>query len=268
MKRNPPPAILQSYLAFCTIRRRYNRSGRLELDTDFVFPTTLLPLAVLVAHCKKPVQATNRAVQGYVDWIIRADDPLVGNTYVPVVRLPKDPGAYQDVLQHLEDLTKTSQLFSGNKDAYHYLLSELVDNIYEHAKANRAYVMAQLYPKKGLIEASFMDDGMTIPRSLERGTGTKYPPEMAHRAILDALGGKSAKGGGQRGYGLRTSVNIVNELGGLVLIVSGRGAIAIERRNHPVAYLLPLDCTLDGTLVSLRLPNSGKRINLYDLVDS
>lgn len=260
-------AVLQSYLTFCEIRRRYRRTGRLEIFADFVFPATLLPLAVLVAHCKKTVHASNPAVQGYVDWIMRADAPLVGGTYVPFVRLPEDPKEYLGVLKHLEDLSKTTQVFSGNKDAYHYLLSELVDNIYEHARASRAYVMAQRYPKKELIEASFMDDGMTIPKSLEVGTGTTYPAARAHEAILDALNGKSAKGGGERGYELRTSVRIVNALDGEVLIVSGRGAVVAGKQGRVSVYSLSSQNELDGTLVSIQLPYSDKRINLYKLVE-
>lgn len=261
------PAVLQSYLTFCRVRQRYQKSGRLELDANFVFPTTLLPLAVLVAQCKKPVRASNSAVQGYVDWVMHADDPLAGDTYVPVVRLPSDPQVYRQVIEHLEDLSETTQLFSANTDAYHYLLSELVDNIYEHAQASRAYVMAQCYPKKRLIEASFMDDGMTIPKSLESGTGTKYPANAAHTAILDALQGKSAKGGDERGFGLRSSVRIANALGGEVLIVSGRGAVVAGKQGGRSVYLLTPPYTLDGTLVSIRLPESTKKINLYKLVE-
>jgi hypothetical protein len=264
---NASPPTFQSYLTYCRVRQRYKRSGKLELRADFVFPTTLLPLAVLVAHCKQPVHATSAAVQGYVDWILHADDPLAGDTYVPFVRLPKDPQLYLKVIKHLEDLSETTTLFAGNTDAYHYLLSELVDNIYEHARASRAYVMAQCYPRKRLIEASFMDDGMTISKSLETGTGTKYLPNEAHKAIIDALGGKSAKGGGERGFGLRSSVRIANALGGEVLIVSGRGAVVTGKPGHGLAYSLPQAFGLDGTLVSIRLPESDKRINLYKLVE-
>ena len=142
-----------------------------------------------------------------------------------------------------------------------------VDNIYEHAEASRAYVMAQCYPKKRLIEVSFMDDGMTIPRSLETGTGTKYPAEGGHTAILDALQGKSAKAGGERGFGLRSSVRIANALGGEVLIVSGRGAVVAGPRGHRSVYSLTPPYGLDGTLVSIRLPESSKKINLYELVE-
>lgn len=260
-------AVLRNYLIFCRVRKQYQESGKLELDADFVFPTTLLPLAVLVVHCKKPVRATNASVQGYVDWILRTDEPIVGDTYVPFVRLPSDPQSYLEVLRHLEDLSETTQLFSGNRDAYHFLLSELVDNIYEHAQASHAYVMAQRYPKKGLIEASFMDDGMTIPKSLELGTDTKYGADKAYEAILDALNGKSAKGSGERGFGLRSSVKIANALGGEVLIVSGRGAVVAHRGGRVLAYSLSTQYELDGTLVGIRLPNSNKKINLYELVE-
>lgn len=263
-----PPPVLRSYLAFCRVRSGYRDSGKLVLDADFVFPTTLLPLAVLVAGCGKPVRASNPAVQGYVDWILQADDPISGGTYVPFVRLPANPEGYAGVLRHLEDLTVTTQLFSGNRDAYHYLLSELVDNIYEHARASRAYVMAQRYPKKGLIETCFMDDGMTIPKSLEHGIGTGYASEKSHEAILDALNGRSAKGTDERGYGLRSCVNVVNALGGVVLIVSGRGAVVVGKQGRRSVYSLSPSNELQGTLVGIQLPNSTKRINLLEVVDT
>lgn len=266
-RTNRHSAVLRNYLLFCKVRKQYEKTGRLELDTDFVFPTTLLPLAVIVAKCKQPVRATNTSVQGYVDWIIHADDPLVGSTYVPFVRLPRDSQTYLKVLEHLEDLSKTTHLFSRNTDAYHFLLSELTDNIYEHAQASHAYVMAQRYPNKGLIEASFMDDGMTIPKSLELGAGASYGADKAHEAIIDALNGKSAKGRGERGFGLRSSVRIANALGGEVLIVSGRGAIVARKDGSLTVYSLSSQYELNGTLVGIRIPDTHKRINLYKLVE-
>jgi hypothetical protein len=262
---NPP--ILESYLTFCRVRQRFRHSRRLELDVDFVFPTTLLPLAVLVGKTRVTLHATNTAVQGYADWIMSADDPPAGGTYVPLVRLPKDPEAYRGVLKRLRDLSESTELFSTNRDAYHYLLAELIDNIYEHAQADRAYVMAQCYPKKGLIEASFMDDGMTVRKSLEVGIGRAYPPDKAHIAIHDALGGVSSKGGGERGFGLQSSVRIVNALGGEVLVVSGRGAAVAEKGGRVRLFLLPVTYALEGTLVGFRIPDSDKRINLYQLVE-
>lgn len=263
----PLPAILQCYLTFCAVRQRYLRSGTLRLDASFVFPTTFLPLAVLIARTHAQLQTRSEKVRGYVDWIMAADKPPKGGTYLPIIRLPESPKASQGVLEGLEDLSESTELFRGNRDAYRYLLSELVDNIYEHAEASHAYVMAQYYPRKGLMEASFMDDGMTIPKSLEQGAGATYSKDSDYQAILDALDGRSAKGTGERGYGMRTSVGIVNSLGGEVLIASSRGAVVVGKQGQRSTYGLSARNELEGTLVGLRLPDSGKRINLYDHVE-
>ena len=237
------------------------------LDCDFVFPITLLPLAVLMNRTGQTLQTSNKAVQGYVDWILRADNPPPGSTYLPLVRLPHDPEASGEVLSHLEDLSKSTRLFSKNRDAYRYLLSELIDNIYEHSSASRAYVMAQYYPRKGLIEASFMDDGITIPGSLQHARGTAYGPQTDYLAIIDALKGRSAKGGDERGFGLRSCVRVVNALGGDVLIVSGSGAVVSEQGGQAMPYRLTSTHKLEGTLVGLRLRDEEKTVNLYSLVE-
>ena len=261
------PTTLRSYQLFCDIRSRFRRSGRLEIDADFVYPTTLLPLAVLISRTGAELQATNAAVRGYSRWILNADLPPSGGSYVPLVRLPRNPRNCQDILRRLQDLSLTTELFSLNRDAYQYLLSELVDNIYEHAQSHHAYVMAQSYPAKGLIETSFMDDGVTIVTSLADGTGRSYRPEKAYQAILDALSGRSAKAGGERGYGLSSSVRLVNALGGEALVVSGRGAVVSEPGGEVSPFSLPPRLGLDGTLVSLRIPESKRRVNLYSLVE-
>jgi anti-sigma regulatory factor (Ser/Thr protein kinase) len=206
-------------------------------------------------------------VAGYANLIMRAGSSPPGGTYVPIVRLPTSPDAHADVLDRLNDLSKSTKLFAANRDAYRYLLSELIDNIYEHAGASHAFVMAQAYPKIGRIEASFMDDGRTIPTSLGEGTGTAYAPQDSFRAILDALDGRSSKGGGERGYGLGSSTRIVNALGGEVLIVSGTGAVVVDNRGRRLAYSLRPEFELQGTLVGLRLSEGSKKVNLYELVE-
>jgi hypothetical protein len=222
---------------------------------------------VLESTSGKVLRATDPTVQGYVDWIKSADKQPPGGTYLPIVRLPHRPGVHLDVLKRLNDLSASTQLFAGNRDAYLYLLSELVGNIYEHAAASRAFVTAQFYPKKGLIEACFMDDGVTIAGSLASGAGAVYPPGRAHEAILDALRGKSAKGGGERGFGLRSSARVVNGLGGDMLIVSGRGSVVLGARGDRSVYSMSADDGLSGTLVSFRLRESSKKIKLLELVD-
>jgi|HubBroStandDraft_4_1064222.scaffolds.fasta_scaffold293459_1 hypothetical protein len=108
-----------------------------------------------------------------------------------------------------------------------------------------------------------MDDGVTIPGSLEGGVGRHYPPEDAVQAIVDALGGPSARTA-ERGFGVRTSVRLTNALGGEVPIVSGRGAVVAQPEGGILPFRLSEDRALPGTPVSLRTPESDKTICLYD----
>lgn len=258
------PEVIGSYAAFCEVRNSFDASGILELESDFVYPTTLLPLLVLMDRTGAKLQTSNASVRGYIDRIAQPGLPPVGSTFIPCVRLPRVRGDGEELVIRLGYLSSSTRLFSNNREAYLYLLSELTGNIYEHASADHAYVMAQYYPAKGLIEASFMDDGVTIQGSLEQGRRNSYLRSDPNAALLDALNGVSAKSDGRRGYGLRTSVSIATALGGEVLIVSGRGAIVAQPGRNLSPYRLREDQALHGTLISVRLSEGDKKINLYD----
>lgn len=262
----PASSLLESYLLFCEIRGQSRQNAELLIRAGFVFPTTLLPLALLSSKLGLPLRATSESVQGYVQTVLSADHPPSGRSYLPAIRLPKDPPLRSDVLARLENLSAKTRLFSNNTNAYDYLLSELVSNIYDHSAAQAAYVMAQYYPTSGVMEVCFLDDGSSIPGTLGRGLGVAYPPEEHHQAILDAIGGMSSKGGSERGYGLPSSIKIITALGGEVLIVSGAGAVVVTPRGVS-PYVLRADHRFDGTLVSFRMADSDTRIDFYRLVE-
>ncbi|MDE1837959.1 MAG: hypothetical protein KGJ23_15260 [Euryarchaeota archaeon] len=258
--------MLSSYLEFTGMRRKQRAGEPFLLATDFVYPTTLLPLVLYSLKRGCSLAVASEKVRGYVRTVQQADLPPEGRTYLPAIRLPRAPEDYWDVLGRLENLSANTQLFGNNPEAYHYLLGELVDNIYEHAQAERAFVMAQFYPTSRTIEVCFLDDGATIPGSLGHGTNTPYPTERHYQAILDAARGRSAKGGGERGYGLSSSIRLITSLGGGALIVSGAGAV-VAGADGLSPYSLSDDHHLEGTLVSLRLADSDRRVNFYELIE-
>ncbi|MGH9923606.1 MAG: ATP-binding protein, partial [Nitrososphaerales archaeon] len=146
------------------------------------------------------------------------------------------------------------------------VVGELVDNIYQHSEFTMALVMAQKYPKKGFVELGFFDNGITIPGSFLK-QGLIYDEEEAHKAIADALKGLSSKGGKERGHGLRSSVRIFLEgLGGEVLIISGAGAVYMSKQGSS-CYVLGGYHKLGGTLISIRIQDLAKQINIYNYVE-
>jgi hypothetical protein len=126
--------------------------------------------------------------------------------------------------------------------------------------------MAQRYSKKGFVEVAFFDDGITIPGSL-RKAGFNYSKDLD--AIKDAVNGKSSKENYERGYGLNTNVRMctdVNGLGGRVLVVSGRGAFEYcsEESEQRLYNLRESPYSLNGTLISVRIPYPAKEVNIYE----
>lgn len=263
------PELFRNYLEFCNYRNGYQTSGKIDLsNATFFYPATLLPLLNLIieTHGSCLIEPSDPDVSNYLLTIIKSD--LEGShkkSYIPLVQLPKEPIQCDAVLQRIYELRNSEGFFRESKDAFTYVVSELVDNIYEHSGFKRAMVLAQKYTSKGFIELGFFDNGITIPGSFNKH-GMRYNEDEHYKAIHDALKGLSTKEEGGRGYGLRTSVKIFLEGQGQVLIVSGSGAVYIDSQNK-YGYILSEPFKLKGTLISLRVPEYSNISDIYGYIE-
>ncbi len=149
----------------------------------------------------------------------------------------------------------------GGETVFKYLVSELVDNIYEHSEFENALVMAQRYEKKGIVEICFFDDGVTIAGSFKK-QGMIFEDQQA---IVEAVNGLSTKSK-ERGYGLSSNMTIFTQgMDGEILIVSGLGAI-YAGKNRQKLYKLQEIHQLMGTLISIRIPFPAPKVNIYDFL--
>jgi hypothetical protein len=206
-------------------------------------------------------------VGGYLQFMLgRSGSPAGRSTYLAPAKLPSSASDCEGVLEDLNSLQTRSKLFRKNEIAYKYIIAELVDNIYEHSEFGLAYVMAQKYVRGGYIELVFFDDGITIPGSFDKH-GMHYDKKQHKDAIIDAIRGKSTKPGRGRGYGLSTNVEMFRDIGGEVLIVSGYGAIYIDK-GSVIPYALDTKSRMDGTLISLRVQDRAQIVNLYEYVQA
>jgi hypothetical protein len=206
-------------------------------------------------------------VGGYVAHILRrGKDTTAGSTYVGPLYLPVSQGDCQPVLDALYELRSESRLFKDNEIAYKYVIAELIDNIYEHSGFQLASVMAQRYGRKGFVELCFFDDGITIPGNFER-SGKKYRKEVHSNAIYEAMRGVSTKPDVGRGYGLSSNVELFRDVGGEWLIVSGYGAIYLVRAQV-IPYRLSSTNMLRGTLISLRVEDRTKSLNVFEHLEA
>lgn len=268
-------SIWPEYGKFADLRHVARTTGRLDMGgVDWVYPSTLLPLTgFLVASRGKTLTYVPPPDANVADYIrLMIENPFPdrprGKSYVPNNFLPRNQGKADPILSRVMKLQNDGRDIGG-QSAFAYLIDELTTNIYEHSDFKNAMVMAQRYAKKAFVEVSFYDDGITIPGSL-RKSGCRYSTDLD--AIKDAVNGRSSKEECERGYGLGTNVRMCTDIEGLrgrVLVVSGHGAFeyAQEKSEQRLYNLGESPYSLEGTLISIRIPYPSKEVSVYDFTE-
>jgi len=269
------PSMWPEYRKFANLRAGTRTTGQLDMsDVDWVYPTTLLPLTGFLMASKgselRYRPPSDDDVADYIRLMIEnpSRDRPPRKSYIPNNFLPRNQADAGSILNRIMKLQNEGRGIGG-QSALAYLIGELTTNIYEHSEFKNAMVMAQRYEKKGFVEITFYDDGITIPGSL-RKAGFNYPTDLD--AIKDAANGKSSKEALERGYGLGTNVRMctdIDGLGGKVLVVSGRGAFeyCLQKSEQCLYSLGEGFYSLDGTLISTRIPYPSKEVSVYDFTE-
>ena len=262
---NPYPDLVLEYIEYVNHKNNFEKNGILDLsDTQFIFPTTLLPLSEIIINNinnnDKYVQPKHYKVSNYINTITNSSSSNLRKTYTPIVKLSNSHEETGSCLKKVFDMQENPNDFGG-ESAFKYVVSELVDNVYQHSRFTKASIMGQRYDSKGFVDLSFYDNGITIPQTFkEKGFGHE-----ASHAIREALNGVSTKDA-DRGFGLRTSLNIVTKgLNAKFFIVSGNGAVHCYNNENNL-YRLTDAGRLYGTLITIRIPKDTPKINIYDYV--
>ena len=157
----------------------------------------------------------------------------------------------------------------GSYFALRHIISELANNVYDHARFEsiglQSYIYSKLYPDDEKLEICIIDDGLSIPGLFERCNVDFH--DDCH-AIEQAIGTFSTVSDTffERGNGLRTIVRLVGEgNGGEILIVSRKAALYISGENYAY-YLFDEEHKFNGTLVAIRL-NKYEIQNIYELLE-
>ena len=158
-----------------------------------------------------------------------------------------------DLVVVFDEVAIESEISSQIKEAILYILSELSDNVKQHSKASKCWVLYKKYEKNLVILVA--DNGIGIPAVFEEHFPDSRKDDL--EKILDALErGVSTKGEG-RGYGLRTTRGIVDATAGeMTLISGGVGFRLVSNKKEPfksdiaktVAFIkIPADTKLESS---------------------
>ncbi|MEM4275779.1 MAG: hypothetical protein QW776_03930 [Candidatus Nitrosocaldus sp.] len=266
--QNTIPELVDSYIKYLKYVNEYENQQDINLSSvKFFYPTTLLPLSIYIKdnNCKY-IEPKDSNIANYIKLINKGEIQHDSKSYMPIIRLPSDEREF-DSSYNLLSRYLNKWLSNIPIQFIDYIIYELSDNCYQHSKCTLAYIMAQVYKKRRLVEFVLIDNGITIGGSLRQHK--KIDDSVNDKdAIYNALEGYSAKSERGRGYGLRTTIRLVTEvLMGEAMIVSSRGLIYLvcekgmgdsdsakvnwqKRRG----FASELDKCLRGTLISIRLP--------------
>ncbi|MDX2283975.1 MAG: hypothetical protein NW241_07415 [Bacteroidia bacterium] len=208
-----------------------------------------------LTHAGNPI-AVSQWEQGEVE--LRSYDH---KTYIPHICFPareSQADSRDKFITEINSLiSKQLSLLPSQKNAISLILSEMADNISQHASTGLGYLFAQYFRNSNFMDISIVDMGIGIRGGYKKAG---FPCETDKDALIMASEGFSRKTDLQgRGTGIETTRRIVldgasGDYGqGSMYMISGNALKLFDHRNlEPVE--LPSPYAWPGTMLLIRLP--------------
>ncbi|MBU3912548.1 MAG: ATP-binding protein [Nanoarchaeota archaeon] len=237
-------------------------------DVEWILPCSALLLSSkILESCRRiSIKILPPNKKGVYEYLARIGFPLgcdiEGDTFLPINHFSNKDNVNENISKiskHIENKIDRNFGFSVN-----YLLAELSDNIEQHSQFTQASIMTQYYSNKKCIDIGIFDNGITIPALFEK-KGFRFSDDCD--AIKKAIEGVSTKEEQGRGFGLRTSKNLVLEgLNGEMYVLSRKGALILNPKDKEKNEEL-MEKALKGTLIYMRFSAPKKGLNIIEYVE-
>jgi len=245
-----------------------NRSVVLDLsNANWFAPTFLTPVSVVYNQlvdegCDISIDYPNDyQVKSYLNMIDfpegTPDPPDHYKNTLPLCSMNtnRDADAVDIVSEKMGKLIKNQFLSSTDVDQVMWLkypFSETIDNVDTHSKCDHGALLIQNYPSKNFFDFCIADDGISIPGNFEQhDIGFPSDDEANRMAMEDGYSTRQTDDG-RRGFGLRTTVEMVCDgLKGEVLL-SSRGSTLSRDKNNKIKRKIKKQ-SWDGTIFAARL---------------
>lgn len=226
-------------------------------------PTFLAPVAVTMQNLQDSgvdtdVQCSDKIRQyiqqiGFPDGYTHPSEAHKNALPLCLLNTQTDEDAIEIVGSKIRELLRTHlpDQPNGVLNGIQYTIAEIIDNVDQHSRCSHGTLLVQHYPHKDSLDVCVADDGISIPGTYD-AFGVNY--ENPVDALRKALQGISTKpdAGHERGYGLRTSTEMVCDgLHGSILLSSGGATLYKNGTNEPTIELP--DHQWPGTVFAARL---------------
>ena len=255
-------------------------------QAKFVSPVFALSFIVYVTRCGRSISLRN--VTDYLELIglnsggIKPDrmrqteflailEKYASKTYIPIIDFSADRNS--DAKEAISSIAENMIIRQLNikpnvANGLKYMIDETLDNITEHSESDRGYIFAQAYPRKGYLDVCIADRGVTLLGSYQKLSDNEIASDMeAIKAANRGLSSKNLPDAENRGFGIRTSKQmLIQGLGGQYLMLSG-GCLYIKSSNIDSFYSLPDGLRWNGTIVALRIPYNSPTFNYIEYIE-
>lgn len=260
-------------------------------DVNFLHPFFLAPLAIYKNTSKKNIECINisLSLQSYLNSICfdrmlhfgdekKEDIEAVmqkysNKTFIPLCSFEmtnSNKDIFGSVMQSV--IFKQTNFEKGGNEALNYLISELLDNIYEHSKSSNGYVFSQYLEREGYIDLCIADTGITIFGSFKNAN--LFQEEIDGKEV-DALklanegySTKNRPNAENRGFGISTSKDmLVTGMKGSFFMLSGGAFHRHEKGNSDYIDIKNI-FNWKGTIIFMRIPTKlPKGFNYIDYLE-
>ena len=179
------------------------------------------------------------------------------DNYVPITKITFGGDFYQTIEGKSKELAALLKFDERLSNFLEYLFVETIRNVYEHADINEAYLSAQKWPSKKMLEIAISDIGCGVCNSLRkyRQYSDKDEKTLIKLACDPGVSARSNfwyldKNNVWRnsGYGLYLLRKLSVAYGGSFLICSGNYALLEDRKGIKI-----LKTKYQGTTVAIRI---------------
>jgi anti-sigma regulatory factor (Ser/Thr protein kinase) len=252
---------------------------KLEFDLSYlnwVFPILILPISAYINETQSEVKIDICAIKSYLEKIsfpkgvnsISSFQRQIQKykTYIPISVLSKKEMVDRERLESLfsEKIYETLGNVSGAQNAVCYPIAELITNIFEHSKKESGFIFGQFYPNKNYLDICIVDCGRGFAKTYKEEKELKLSDA---EAITEAMKGNSVKKDKERGYGIRTSKEVICKAlkGGGFILISGSSALVSTGQGEKLVALSGF--YWQGTIIAYRIPKPTGSIDISPYIE-
>lgn len=244
-------------------------------DVSFLHPFFLAPLAIYKSNSSKIIKCINipLKLQSYLNCVCfdrllhfvdenKEDVDAVMRQYFNATYLPLCSFAMtdsnKDIFGSVIRTIIEKQTGINGSTPLSYLISELLDNVFEHSQSKNGYVFSQYLPNEDVINLCIGDLGIGIYQSFKNAD--LYQEEIdgseacALRLANEGYSTKNRPDAENRGYGISTSkAMLVRGMKGAFFMLSGSAFHRYENNANDYIELGNL-FRWNGTIILMRIP--------------